>query len=94
MSLLIASVLFIAAALFVAYPLLVESRPGKVEDETELDRLLDEKDEVVSSLKDLEMDFRMGKLTSADYSQLKLDLQRRAALVFQKLEKSGQVVWD
>ncbi len=94
MSLLVASVLFIAAAVYVAYPLLAELRPGNVEEETELDRLLNEKDEVVSSLKDLEMDYRMGKLTSGDYSQLKLDLERRAALVFEKLEKSGQVVWD
>jgi len=94
MSLLVASILFIAAALYVAYPLLAESRPANVEEETELDRLLTEKDEVVSSLKDLEMDFRMGKLSAGDYSQLKLDLERRAALVFQKLEQSGQVVWD
>jgi hypothetical protein len=90
MALLLAPVLFIAVIIYVAYPLLSESSP--VESEKTQDdiftRLLEEKDEVINSLKDIDMDYRMGKLSLQDYNKLRNDFELRAADVFRRLEEA------
>ena len=88
MSLLIAPVLFILAAIYVAYPLLKEEpEDGEEEiEKTERQKLIEAKEDVISNLKDIEMDYRMGKLSQDDYQSLKLDFEYRAEKVFQQLE--------
>ena len=89
MALIIAPILLIAAVIYVAYPLLKEEPEAEqVQDASvERERWLAEKEEILSALKDIEMDFRMGKLSQEDYDNLKADFERRAVAVFQQLEK-------
>ena len=88
MALLIAPVLFILAAIYVAYPLLKEEQEDRAEEieKTERQGLMEAKEEVISNLKDIEMDYRMGKLSQEDYQNLKLDFEYQAVKVFQQLE--------
>ncbi|RPI20976.1 MAG: hypothetical protein EHM61_25860 [Acidobacteria bacterium] len=87
---LIAPLLFIAAIIYVAYPLVSERAPEDREEsgDSAQESLRDEKDEIISSLKDIEMDYRMGKLSLQDYTQLRADFERRAADVLRRLEES------
>jgi hypothetical protein len=88
MALIIAPFLFIAAVIYVAYPLLQEQSESETVDKSgERDRWVAEKEETLSALKDIEMDFRMGKLSQEDYENLKADFETRAVAVFQHLEK-------
>lgn len=87
MALLIAPLLFIAVAIYIAYPLLKED-VGSVAgtDEEARQRLLEEKEEAVANLKDIDMDYRMGKLSQEDYENLKLEFEQKAVAVFRRLE--------
>lgn len=86
----IAPLLFIAAIIYVAYPLVSDKiLPDFAEaGESGQERLLNEKDEIISSLKDIEMDYRMGKLSLQDYTQLRVDFERRAADVLKRLDEN------
>ena len=86
----IAPILFIAAIIYVAYPLVSEKIALALADtgDSGQERLLNEKDEIISSLKDIEMDYRMGKLSLQDYTQLRVDFERRAADVFKRLDET------
>ena len=88
MVLLIAPVLFTCAVLYVAYPLLRQAAEEQlVKDPASWDSAKHEKDTVIEELRDIEMDFHMGKLSKQDYEALKSDFEHRAVDVFKKLEK-------
>jgi hypothetical protein len=77
----------IALVLYVAWPVLKEvseaeavSRPTELEDATEA------KETAISNLKDIEMDYRMGKLSLEDYNELKKDYEQRAVSALKTLE--------
>jgi hypothetical protein len=53
---------------------------------TELEKLRKAKEDAVATLKDIDMDYRMGKLSENDYETLKVQHQQRAVEVLQKLE--------
>ena len=88
MMLLVAPVLFICAVLYVAYPLLHDTAESRTQEKkaTEQERVVQQKEEIIEILKDIDMDFRMGKLSQQDYQSLKLDFEQRAVEVFQRLE--------
>ncbi len=88
MILLVAPVLFIAAVLYVAYPLLNDTAESRTQEKqaTEQERIVQQKEEIIEILKDIDMDFRMGKLSQQDYQSLKLDFEQRAVEIFQRLE--------
>ena len=56
-------VVLIAVVVFVAWPLLYEKREFLPQEGTKLEIAEEEKDNVISNLKDIEMDYRMGKLS-------------------------------
>lgn len=97
MALLIAPILFIGAVLYIAYPLLQEEKKeSEPEDElTEQGKALREKEDIIESLKDIDMDFRMGKLSAQDYQFLKRDFEQRAVRTFQQVQslqaESGKI---
>ena len=97
MALLIAPILFISAVLYIAYPLLQEEKKESApEDEvTDQEKALREKEDIIESLKDIEMDFRMGKLSTHDYQSLKLDFEQQAVEIFQRVQslqaESGKI---
>ncbi len=88
--LLLTPILLIAVVLYVAYPLLSESQPDETESERKASRreaLQAEKDNLIASLKDIEMDYRMEKLSDTDYQRLKTEFEHRAIGIMRKLDK-------
>ena len=87
MILLVVPILFIGAVLYVAYPLLSQTIQSQEENVTEKEQAVQQKEEIVDILKDIDMDFRMGKLSHQDYDSLKRDFEPRAVEALQRLEK-------
>ncbi len=86
-ALLLTPLVLIFVILYVAYPLLSEESETQADgDAAELEQALALKDEVISALKDIEMDYQMGKLSDDDYQRLKADFETRAVGAFQRLE--------
>ena len=84
--------LVILAGCYVLSPLFRETKEANgmdLPDETELDRLLDRKAVIYRSLKDLNFEHAMGRLTDADYRRLEADYKNDAALLLQKQDQLG-----
>ena len=87
MEFLIAPLLLIGLVLFVALPVLRESTDSlDIEELTLLDGAIEEKDNAIANLKDIEMDFRMGKLSQEDYDRLRGEWEDRAVNALQKVD--------
>ena len=76
----------ISVVIFVAWPLLTEKREFILLEGTALEIAQQEKDNAISNLKDIEMDFRMGKLSEEDYQVLREDFKLRAMKAIERLE--------
>ena len=80
------------AGAYVITPLFKEPK-GNLEvellAETELDRLLNRKAIVYSNLKDLEFEYKMGRLSDSDFRRLEAGLKNEAAVILQKLDQLG-----
>lgn len=85
-------VLLLAAGLFVIQPLLREPK-GNLEAEllaeTDLDRLLNRKAVVYSNLKELEFEYKLGRLSDADFRRLEAGYKSEAALILRQLDALG-----
>ncbi len=89
MALLIAPILFIAGVLYVAYPYLKEEAEPEVraaDEKSDEDEALQYESDIIDVLRDIDMDYRMGKLSKQDYEALKGDFERRAVGAFQQLQ--------
>ena len=86
LGLVLTPLVLISVVIFVAWPLLVEKMEILPQEGTDLEIAQDEKDNVIASLKDIEMDYRMGKLSQEDYEALREDFEARAVKAIQKLE--------
>ncbi len=87
MDMLLPPVIFISLVLFVAWPLLKDEPEQEApEESSELGLALEEKESAISNLKDIEMDFRMGKLSEDDYMRLKDEWEAAAVKALQKVE--------
>jgi len=80
------------AGVYVLSPLFKEPK-GNLEvvllAETELDRLLNRKAIVYSNIKDLEFEYKMGRLSDADFRRLEAGYKNEAAIILQKLDQLG-----
>jgi hypothetical protein len=83
-----------AVALYVLGPLL--SWGGSVSPEDAgsggSDRrreLMDRRQEALAGLKDLEMEYAVGKLTPEDYQQQREKLTREAVAIYREMDKDG-----
>jgi len=85
---LLGALLFLALLVFIAHPLFrqPEGSPADVRNQTRLDELLNEKEEAYLSLKDIDLDFRMGKLSQHDYEILKKESELKAIDVLKQIE--------
>ncbi len=89
MELIIAPILFIGMVLYVAYPLLwadTNVKPPPEAPRSDREAILRQKEDVVADLKDIEMDYRMGKLSPQDYQDLKSEYEERAVEAFEQVE--------
>ena len=92
---LVAPVILISLVLYVAWPIMQEERETEAEagQRSRLEVALEEKEAVISNLKDIEMDYRMNKLSDEDYERLRSEFEARALAAIEKveaLEKSGR----
>ena len=84
--------LVMVAGCYVLIPLFREPKGesgADLPDETELDRLLDRKALIYRSIRDLDFEHAMGRLSDADYQRLQADYKNDAALILQKLDQLG-----
>lgn len=86
LGLLLTPLVLISVVIFVAWPLLFEKKENLPQEGTDLEIAQDDKDNVIASLKDIEMDYRMGKLSDGDYQTLREDFESRAVKAIRKLE--------
>jgi len=82
----ITPLVLIAVVLFVAWPLLKLQREETTQDNSALESAVREKEALLSGLKDLEMDYRMGKLSEEDYRLSKSDLEIRALKAIERVD--------
>lgn len=84
--------LAVSTTIYVLAPLFRESR-GNLEvellAETEMDRLMGSKAVVYSNLKELEFEYKMGRLGDADYRRLEAGYKSEAAAILEKLDRIG-----
>ncbi len=86
------TVVTVLGAIYVLMPLF--SQPsGNLEvellAETEMDRLLNRKAIIYSNLKDLNFEYKMGRLGDADFHRLESGFKTEAAGILQKLDQLG-----
>jgi ribosomal protein L32 len=75
------------AILAVAWPLLKKGPTPVLVEDDRLVELLHRKDQVMTSIKDLEFDYRVGKLSEEDYQLYDQRLRRQAVGLLQQIEK-------
>jgi hypothetical protein len=74
---------------YVLIPLFRESKGSRAlgsAGESDLDRLQDRKTVVYRNLRDLEFEYKMGRLSDADFQQLEAGYKNEAADILQKLD--------
>jgi hypothetical protein len=88
MTLLIAPLVFIGVIIYVALPFLADADEAARQERklTALESALKRKEDIIGNLKDIEMDFRMGKLSEEDYQALKSEYEGRAIAVFHEMD--------
>jgi hypothetical protein len=84
--LILTPLILIAVVVYVAWPLLIEKREFLPQEGSELEIAQEEKDNVLANLKDIEMDFRTGKLSQEDYEALSEDFKERAISAIKRVE--------
>lgn len=87
-------ILVLASALVIAalyYTLFVRDRdiPQPI-PVSPIQHLLDRKQAIYDNLRDLQFEYRLGKLSNEDYQQTKLALQKELALVLAETEEVGK----
>jgi hypothetical protein len=79
-----------ATALWVLAPILGWTRTEDQEQDRipeEQKALLDSRREILSSIKDLEMEYKVGKLTPEDYEETREHMTREAVEVLRRLDE-------
>lgn len=87
MEVLIALAISLLAILAVAWPLLKKEAPAAPVDDDRLLDLLHRKEQVLLAIKDLEFDYRVGKLSEEDYRLYDQQLRRQAIGLLMQIEK-------
>ncbi|BAM02042.1 MULTISPECIES: zinc-ribbon domain-containing protein [Caldilinea] len=85
--LLVALAISSLAILAVAWPLLKKEAPLALVDDDRLLELLHRKEQVLQAIKDLEFDYRVGKLSEEDYRLYDQQLRRQAISLLMQIEK-------
>lgn len=82
----------LAVAGFIIYPLIrgKNSTPGKNRANDKLQDFALEKESVYASLKELEFDYRMGKLSRKDYEGLHSELENTAVSLIKKADRAKE----
>jgi hypothetical protein len=83
-------VLTVAAGIFILAPLFKGSGGSGLDielmAETEIDRLMERKAAIYRNLRDLKLEYQMGRLSNEDFRQLEAGYKKDAAVILEKLE--------
>lgn len=93
MVILIEIVLLAGTVLFVGYPLFSKRYQAPLKGDMRVNdyqRLLSRRDMIYSAIKDLEFDYKTGKLSEEDYEELKSQYESEAVEILEKIDKSGK----
>lgn len=83
------TVLVLLAGIYVLMPLFRKPKNGletELVTETEWDRLLDRKTMIYGNLRDLEFEYKMGRLSDYDFQQLGAGYRNEAAGILKRLD--------
>jgi len=83
---LIAILMLIISVVITVYPLF-RNRAKEPEAVEAIDELLSRRDAIYSAIRELEMDYRMGKLLPEDYRRLRESYQAQAVSILQELDR-------
>jgi hypothetical protein len=75
---------------YVLLPLFMKSEGGAIDlsTETEADRLLERKSVIYRNIKDLQFEYKMGRLSDSDFQQLEAGYKTEAAEILQMLDQT------
>jgi hypothetical protein len=82
--------LSLSLGVFLAAPLFEAAADGPAGESLDRDipaRLLDTKERALRSLKDLELDYRMGKVSADEFERSKQELGQEVAQILQELRR-------
>ncbi|MCC6170188.1 MAG: zinc ribbon domain-containing protein [Caldilineaceae bacterium] len=82
----IAGAISAVAIFYVMRPLLAPGPAAQVIEDDKLSELVGRKDAALKAIKDLEFDYRVGKLSEEDYQRLDQRLRRQAIALIQQVE--------
>jgi len=83
------AILIIAVLAFIAYPLFNTTRAPIAATSNEMDTLVAQRDAAYDAIRDLDLDFQMGKLSQDDYAPLRDKYRARAAQILQQIDAAG-----
>lgn len=83
----LAALISLLAIFFAISPLLQPGRASTLLEDDKLVELLGRKDSALQAIKDLEFDYRVGKISQEDYQRLDQRLRRQAIGLMQQIEK-------
>jgi len=89
-----AVVLTIAVAAFVFYPLLRGERTTPVDLPRVSEELLQRRDQVYAELRELEFDYRVGKVSAEDYTETRNRLETEAARLLRAIDVQVAAIDD
>jgi hypothetical protein len=87
LTVILAALSSLLAIYFVVSPLLKAGRATLVVEDDKLVELLGRRDSIMQAIKDLEFDYRVGKISQEDYQRLDQRLRRQAIGLMQQIEK-------
>jgi hypothetical protein len=87
LTVILAALISLLAIYFAVSPLLQAGRAAMVVEDDKLVELLGRKDATLQAIKDLEFDYRVGKMSQEDYQRLDQRLRRQAIGLMQQIEK-------
>ncbi len=79
---------------YVARPLLQEQRSLQSTDDDALGELIARKDTVLLNIKEVEFDYRTGKLNEEDYQRYNVRLRQQAVSLIKQIEKLAPDIGD
>jgi hypothetical protein len=90
----LAIVVAAVAIYYVAWPLLQEQRSLQSTDDDALGELIARKDTVLLNIKEVEFDYRTGKLNEEDYQRYNVRLRQQAVSLIKQIEKLAPDIGD
>jgi len=91
LELILAAIIVLGVLAFIAYPLFNAPPAEGAESPVALDGLISQRDAAYDSIRDLDFDFQMGKLSQSDYATMRERYKGRAAVALEQIDETSRV---